>query len=290
MHKMTEKINEFIGWKSTYTKTAPLTYRLHLERLARFVKNKPIEEISLEDIVSFEHHIRGLYSPANVAYSVLVIKNFFQFLLRRGVRTIDPWFIRIPRHDPNPHPTLERYEFEALSKIPDDTEFYGLEFKLILNLLWDTGMRIGELVSMNVDMIDPKIQMASIITEKNRQMRWIMWSKETHNLLLRYLGIRICLNQQPALFIANETGGRRNRICPRTLQRWITALVKKSGIKKRITAHSFRHGKAHEILRMGGGVKEIQSILGHSEDNPRSAFSYLHLDRREFVEIASKYL
>lgn len=287
---MERRIDEFIGWKSTYAKVAPLTYRLHLKRFASFLKNKPIEKVELEDVVSFEYHLRKSYSLANVAYSMLVIKNFFQFLLRRGIKTVDPWFIRVPRHDPNPHPTLDRYEFERMLSIPDETKFFGLQVKLILRLLWDTGMRLGELVSLNIDAIDSKIKMASIVTEKNRQLRWIMWSDETHQLLLKYLGTRICLNQQPALFIASDTGGRRNRISPRTVERWISQVVKTSGINKRITAHSFRHGKAHEILRMGGGVKEIQSILGHSENNPRSAFSYLHLDRREFVEIASRYL
>jgi integrase len=57
-----------------------------------------------------------------------------------------------------------------------------------------------------------------------------------------------------------------------------------------LTCHSFRHGKAHEMMRMGAGVKEIASVLGHSETNPRAAFQYLRLNEEESLAVAKRYV
>ncbi|MCK4592156.1 tyrosine-type recombinase/integrase [Candidatus Parcubacteria bacterium] len=66
--------------------------------------------------------------------------------------------------------------------------------------------------------------------------------------------------------------------------------VREAGIERKISPHSFRHAKAHNILDKSGTVKDIQFILGHSENNPISAFSYLRLNSKEAEKRAKMFL
>lgn len=281
---------KYLEWKASYTTKAPYTYALHLKRLEQFLKNKDVEDITLSDIVCFTVHLKEGYSLANVAYSISIIKNFFSFLVRQGIKTVDPFFIKRPKFTNKQRVVVTRFDMEEMNRLLSEDTFYMLERKVIINLLWDTGMRLGELVAMDTSDIDTQKRMAVVETEKNKQLGWIMWSKETHAVLLKYLGIRICLNEQQPLFIASDHGGRRERIAPRTIQRWIKEIIIQAGIEKQISAHSFRHGKAHEILRQGGGAVQIARILRHSEKNPYASFLYVRFNAEEFSQIAEKYL
>lgn len=286
-----KEISEYLSWKASYTTKAALNYRLHLERLDRFVKGKKLEQITLEDVVNYLNSMALKYSSAGVAYSAVIFKNFFEFYSKQRRKVLDPWLIKIPKADHNSHKTLQEEDFRKMMATTREDEFWELQKKLVLQMLWDTGMRVAELASLDLSNIDSRNRMCQVVTRKNRQLRWIMWSEECHRLLLKYLGVRICLNQRPPLFIAHEMGQEgRVRITTRTLQRWVKQAAKKAGVESKITPHSFRHAKAHRILNMGGGAIEIGKILGHSELNPMAAFSYLRLNTQEFVEVADKFL
>lgn len=281
-------ITKYLEWKASYTIKAPIPYRLHLERFFKFV-GKEFTKVTLDDFVKYQHLMKLKYSMANVAYSTMILKNFFKFWRLQNVGNIDPYLIRIPKFTPNSHTPITKEEIEKILASLRENEFYTLQKKLIISLLWDTGVRISELADLNVNNIDARDPAMLIKTKKNNKMRWIMWSQNTHILLLKYLGVRISLNENPALFIASENG-RRDRASIRTIQRWIKKAIKEAGIVKRLTAHSFRHGKAHEILNKGGNPKHIQVILGHSEENPKAAFSYLRLNNMEFKKTAKRFL
>lgn len=286
-----KEIQQYLDWKASYTTKAAVSYKLHLARFSDFMGDRTLESIGVEDVVRFLNNLKGKFSSANVAYTAIVLKNFFDYFLRQKRPVIDPWLIKVPKYDKTPHPTLTSEDFDAMLAMTGEGEFWELQKKLMLKMLWDTGMRISELASLDISKIDSRTRMSQVLTRKNRQLRWIMWSEKTHELLLNYLGVRICLNQYPPLFIAREMGNpRRLRITTRTLQRWVKEIAKKAGVKAKITPHSFRHAKAHQILNKGGNPKHVAMVLGHSETNPMAAYSYLRLNTREFTEVAARFL
>ena len=285
---MQEAIDSFLNWKAGYTMHASGTYRLHLERFAEYV-HKGLRKVTLDDVVKWQYLLKTKYSMANVAYASMILKNFFKFWAAKGTPIIDPYLIRIPKFVPKSHSPVSVEDFNTLCETATEDSFWDLQKKVVLHMLWDTGMRVGELCSMDISMIDSRKPMAMIVTKKNNKERWIKWSASTHTLLLKMLGVRICLNQYPWLFLARDYG-RRGRVVPRTIQRWIKKMTKEAKLNAKISCHSFRHSKAHEILRKGGGAIEIQKVLGHSENNPMSAFSYLRLNDAEFEKIADRFL
>ena len=282
-------IEKYLQWKATHTEKACVSYRAHLLKLADLVR-KDLEDITVDDIVAFQQRLKGKFAISHVSYITTVIKNFFEFWLRQGIKCVDPYLIRVPRFSTNSHAAVTGEEFAAIDASLPENNFDDLQKKVIVNILWDTGMRVSEVCDLDVANIDSQSRKTMVRTKKNRKINWVMWSEDTHKLLLKYLGIRICLNQRPALFAAMNRHNHRDRITPRTVQRWVKEVALRVGIKKKISPHSFRHGKAHDMMNRGANVKDIQAVLRHSEDNPKASFNYMRLSEPEFERIAQKHL
>ena len=168
--------------------------------------------------------------------------------------------------------------------------FNGKRDKLLIRLLWETGVRVSELCDLDITDIDPQNAMTVIRTKKTDRKRQIFWSEETHRLLLEYLKERRVKNHSPALFIGTHFSYTTKRFTCRAVQRSVKYFADRAGLEKKISPHSFRHGKAHNILAKGGSVKHIQAILGHSEKNPAASFTYLQFDNKEMEQYAKRYL
>ena len=283
---MKKNIQEYIEWKAGYAPKASKVYALHIQRFDRFVGHKKIENIRLSEIVKFQEYIRPKFSAANTAYTMCVIKNFFNFWSKRGLDVINPFLIKIPKFIPKERSVVDQQDYKAMIETTSELNFEEMGKKLALILLWETGIRVSELCDLNVSNIHTDCRYSMIVTKKNRKFRWIMWSKDAHSFLIEYLGIRLCKSQEESLFISREN----KRPSTRSIQRWIKDLAKRASINKRISPHSFRHGKAHYMLSRGANVKEIQQVLGHSENNPMASFNYIKLDKTEFVNMADRYL
>jgi site-specific recombinase XerD len=285
---MHDDIRKYLEWKSTHTQKAPLSYRLHLNRLAEFTK-KPTDDVGMEDLIGFFHSLKNKYSMAHVAYAMTIIKNFFEYHRKQGRPCIDPYLIRIPKFTPHSHTPLTEEDFNAMDSKLSEYDFRELTKKIAIRLLWDTGMRVSELCDLKLSDIEEKKMAAQIVTKKNRQLRWVFWTRETHRLLMKYIEMRLVVDDKPELLIAQTI--QESRLTPRSIQRWVKQLTKQSNINKKISPHSFRHGKAHRMLEIKADcVKDIQVILGHSEQNPRAAFSYLRLSKSESERRAKIYL
>lgn len=275
-----------MDWKATHTRTTGNRYPVHLRRFDRHCK-KTIKRLTLNDVISFYNALeRKKYSNANISYSMTVIKSFVAFYSAQGICKINPKLIKIQKPTTNPHYTIKRGEYETMLSSLRDDELWDVQRKLVIRMLWETGVRVSELCALNVSDMSSTEPKAMIVTRKNNKFRWIFWGRDTHDLLLAYLGARICTNQRPHLFMT-EKG--HNRPTTRTIERWVKDTAVNAGLKTKITPHSFRHSRAHRILDQGGNVVDIQKILGHSENDPRAAFSYLRLNTTEIEKIARKF-
>jgi site-specific recombinase XerD len=162
----------------------------------------------------------------------------------------------------------------------------------MIRMLWDTGVRVSELTDLDLTQIDENKHSTVIVTKKNGKKRMIIWSKETHRLLLRYISLRLKLKSHkgsPALFLG-QTSKREPgvRITRRSVERIVKYCVDRAGINERITPHSFRHGWAHKRRDQNAPLAFIQRGLGHI--SPVSTFMYQNYHDWEFEKSARKYL
>jgi site-specific recombinase XerD len=297
-------IEIYLDWKSSYTTSAPSRYAVRLRQLADYLgDSKLLQNVTGDDIIRFHRYLESLsfgngkatkkYSKATIAYSAIILKNFFLFWQGRGKSKVNPKEILSIRHSSRLKKVIDESEFKKMNEGLDEGYFDEIEKKLVINMLWDTGMRISELCDLNIGDINdvhPKygVRTAQTKTRKTMKYNLVMWSKQTDELLNKYLGVRLCSNVwTDALFIIGRRKSAR-RVCVRTVQRWIKDMVAMNDLDRGITAHSFRHGKAHAMLNKGANILDIQAILRHVK--PESTYHYLSLNTEQYTQVASKYL
>ena len=277
-----KEIQEYLDWKSSYAPTARRAYKTPLNSFSKEFAN--LNDITDNQLISYRQKISTSLAPASVNYAMVVIRDMLNFNL--GKHNVNTKLIRLSRIRNKIRVVITQDEFNQINLELDEYKFTQLRNKVMLNMLWDTGVRISELVSLNISDISVYSKMASIETAKNKIDRTIMWGEKTQDMLIRYLGVRLTMNSRDELFI-NLKGG--SRISVRSVQRDLSLLCKKLNLRQ-ITPHSFRHAKAHRMLDRGANIKEIASVLGHSETNPTASFMYLKLDKREHESIVAKYV
>lgn len=289
---MYEKIREYLEWKGTYAHRASINYKIWLERFVNVCGNKNIEAYAVSDIVKFRAWLETRYSSYTIQFATIVLKNFFQFYKQQNYTCLSPSLIKLPRAFAKSHRAITLAEFEKIISIIPSNEFLFLRDLILVRMLWDTGMRVSELCDLEITNIDENKTSSVISTKKTGEKRIVVWSRETHEYLMKYMSIRLELhntNKATALFVGwHKNNGWSSRLTTRTVERRIRFYVNKAGIKEKITPHSFRHGWAHKRRDDNAPLAFIQRGLGHK--NPVSTFIYEQYNDVEFERNARTYL
>jgi len=287
---MQTEIEEYLAWKATYAESAYRSYKSPLKSFSKFIDKNP-RQVTLAEIVAFANLVKRNYSPQYATYIMTVVRNLVSYLNDTGPCSISPRVIKAGRVPYSRRVVVTEDDFGKMIKVCREDTFTALRDKLIISLLWDTGVRVSELCAITIDDIDIQERLCTVPTRKARGERYITWSTDTQNILIKYLGVRLCINNRPELLISYANRSKvKQAVDTRTVQRVIKKVNDDAGITKNITPHSFRHGKAHKMLSMGANVKEIQATLGHSENNPTASFRYLRLEQGELRKIIKKYV
>lgn len=290
---MRGKIKEYLDWKGTYATRASVNYRIWLLRFIEVCTDKPLEQYDTADIVRYHHWLQTRYGSYSVQYAMIIIKNFFQFFKLKDYKCLSPSLIKLSRNiNAKSHRAITEEEFNRIIAVIPENEFLMLRDLLMIRLLWDTGVRVSELCDLEITSIAENKMSAVISTKKTGKKRIIVWSRETHYYLMKYMPIRLELhntNRATALLVGWQGGkGWSMRLTSRTVERRIKYYVSKTGIKEKITPHSFRHGWAHKRRDQNAPLAFIQKGLGHS--NPISTFIYEQYNDNEFENNAKSYL
>ncbi|MDQ3050823.1 MAG: tyrosine-type recombinase/integrase [Bacteroidota bacterium] len=281
-----------MDWKASYAPRAAVNYKIWLERLIEVCGEKELQEFTIMDVVNYRKFLEGKFNSYSVQYAIIIVKNFFQFYKNQDYICLNPSLIKLPRIVAKSHRAVSEQEFESvLSEIPK-SGFASIRDQLIICMLWDTGVRVSELTDLDVSQINENRHNTIITTKKTGLKRTIMWSKMTHELLLKYMALRINECSQTtshALFLGWKQGtGWYSRLTTRTVERIIKKYVGNAKILERITPHSFRHGWAHKRRDQNAPLAFIQRGLGHV--SPVSTFVYEQYKDVEFEKCAKKYL
>jgi integrase/recombinase XerD len=192
------------------------------------------------------------------------VRSFHRFLLREGTVDRDPTSTviqpKLPRSLPHPLP-LE--EITRLLDSPDPRTSAGLRDRAILEVLYGAGLRISELVELDVDDVD--LEEGSVrVMGKGRKERDVPIGRMAREAVGAYLGRArpafASRSSRAALFL-NARGGRLTR---QSCARLLSTHVEAAGIHRRVTLHTLRHSFATHLLEGGADVRVVQELLGHA--------------------------
>jgi site-specific recombinase XerD len=228
-------------------------------------------------------------------YATIIIKNFFQFFRDQDYTCIKPSLIKRKKGRAKSHRAIKEEEFEKIVTSISIHDFWSLRDLLIIRMLWDTGVRVSELTDLNISQINAQNLSAVIATKKTANMRIILWSDKTHEILIRYLKMRSELSEldnickSSALFIWHKNSKKyfNPRLSTRSVERIVKEYSNKAGIVEKITPHSFRHGWAHMRRDQNAPLSFIQKGLGHI--NPASTFIYEQYSDNDFERSAKTF-
>ena len=284
-----DAIENYLLWKGTETRTAAKVYRPFLEHFYSFVGNKDTLEIKLEEISAFRASLKLKYNDGNISNHNNVIKNFYKWLEANRITTVHPFLIRNPRFQQPERPVATPEEVEKMCATLNPNSYNDLMRLVAIKLMWESMIRVSELIDLNISDILSQNTYTEIIGKKNYKKRWIMWSPETHQLLLRYIAKRKMLFEHEALF-AHESAGKCQRMRTRSVERWMKIAREEAKLTQDISCHALRHGGAHELVKKGASLKFLGLILGHSDTNPRAGMQYLRFSKEESLDVVERFV
>ena len=246
----------------------------------------PWDTVDLNLLNDYVSDLRGLraYRDTTTARKVAAIRSFFGFLFENGAIAQDPTeSMGSPRVGRSLPKCLSKEEVARLLAIAERA--VGNEARrdaTILELLYATGLRVGELVSLNVSDIDQQESYIRCWGKGSKERIVYLYPKALQELK-NYLGqARMALvgahKSQSALFV-NHRGERLTR-------QWVWNILKaygeKAGIGQRITPHTLRHSFATHLLQSGASLRHVQELLGHSSISTTQVYTHVtgnHLHR-----------
>lgn len=223
-------------------------------------------------------------------YHLIALRSFLKYLARRNVKTLPADKIELATVKRPQVSFLTRDEVQRLFKAVDQSTAIGLRDLAILELLFSSGLRVSELVSLNRESIN-LARGEFTIRGKGQKDRPVYLSKDAVIALENYLKKRTD-NFEP-LFVhysGSKTAidhGNYTRLTTRSVQRSVERYGRLAGITKRVTPHTLRHSFATDLLVNGADLRSVQSMLGHS--NISTTQVYTHLTDPQLKEVHRKF-
>lgn len=267
-------------------------YRRDLEDYVAFLKEK-------EDLASLNQVARGQIiqylmtlkqkgrASTTLARHIASVRSFHQFLLREKKTDQDPSVhVETPKTERKLPKVLSMQEVEALLNAPDPTTAFGLRDQAMLEVLYATGLRVSELVQLNIGDAHLTMGFVRCIGKGNKE-RIIPLGKVAAGSLERYLakgrGALLKRKQSDALFL-NHHGGRLSR---QGFWKILKKLAVQANIAKELTPHTLRHSFATHLLENGADLRAVQEMLGHVDISTTQI--YTHVTKTRLKDIYTAY-
>lgn len=235
-----------------------------------------LNEEQIQEYVDYLHEIKR--SPTTISRNLASVRCFYKFLIFRGFVDVNPAKnIKLEKTVKKLPQVLSGEDIERLLAQPDITDPKGCRDKAMLELLYATGIRVSELINLNIK--DVNLRSGVLYCRGNKGVRPIPMYPSAVVAVSDYIYRMRDLISGPdsgsALFV-NLNGGRLTR---QGFWKIVKRYAKQANIQKEITPHTLRHSFALHLLQNGASVKDIQSMMGHADISSTQVYVQL-LDSR----------
>ncbi len=299
--KFTDEINKFLEYLEIDRSCSPLTirnYRLYLNRFAAWLEaNYPgtgVSNLSLDMVQKYRVYLAHLteknlpLAKITQTYHIIILRAFLGYLERQEIKSLAPQRIELPKRDQERLiKFLDSDQVERLLNQPHGETPQAMRDKAILEMLFSTGLRVSELVSLNKDQINLDRREFGVIG-KGRKARVVYLSQRAADWLKKYLGTR--QDFYKPLFI--RYGGKKSdpgrdgetlRLTSRSVERILEKYVNKARLPVKATPHTLRHSFATDLLIAGADIRSVQEMLGHA--NIGTTVIYTHVTNKRLKDV-----
>ena len=283
MEKQVKLFLSFLKDDKKLSENTLQSYRRDIEQYEKYVSENKINylKVTEETILDYMEYLREENKKeSTISRSLASIRSFYQYLIRTKKIKKDPTSkIESPKINKRVPNILTSKEVELLLDQPKDVDLKGTRDKAMLEFAYATGMRVTEMISLDVD--DVKLDEGYVVCRGRSKSRNIPLGSMSLKALKEYMEdarpYLIRDEEEPALFV-NISGTRLTR---QGFWKIIKYYKEQAHIEKDITPHVLRHSFATHLLQNGAELKAIQTMLGHSDISSTQVY-------RQFQDVGIK--
>jgi integrase/recombinase XerD len=283
-------IDQFIDILWAQKGLAELTlsaYQQDLVQLSRWLAERgdrlsTAKEAEIQQFLG-ERQARGTSARSN-ARLLSTLKQFYRHLVRCGDRQDNPTALisapRIPRSLPK---SMAESDVEKLLQAPDLDSDYGLRDRCMLELMYSSGLRVSELVGLQVNQVNTRLGLVRLIGKGSKE-RVVPVGEEALHWLKRYLQVaRPALQRSSTVNDALFLSSRATAITRQAFWQNIKKHLLKAGVKTAFSPHSLRHAFATHLLNHGADLRTVQMLLGHSSLSTTQIYTHIAQTRLQSI-------
>ncbi len=267
MEKQIKNFLEFLENEKKVSKNTLQSYERDILQFESYLNEEKLNyaKITDEDIKEYLNHLQGIgKKTSSISRSLASIRSFYQYETRVKKVKINPTEgVQAPKVEKHAPCILSSQEVELLLEQPKDVDLKGTRDKAMLEFAYATGMRVTEMISLNVE--DVNIDAATVVCKTGTKQRTIPLGSLSLKALKEYIEdarpILVRDDEEKALFV-NINGRRLTR---QGFWKIVKYYKEQAHITKDITPHVLRHSFATHLLQNGADLKSIQTMLGHSD-------------------------
>lgn len=282
---MEQDIVSFIEYLHNVKKTTvntELSYQRDLRKMEAYFVNQNINELSKVTYTNLNSYIlyleRNGFAIATISRNIASIKAFFNYLFKEGKISNDVTeLLKSPKIEKKVPDVLTVEEVELLLKQPINSTPKEIRDKAMLELLYATGIRVTELISLKC--LDINYNMGYIICHDKNKERIIPFGKKASVALEQYMNIArsfLVDDETNQILFTNCSGKPMSR---QGFWKLIKYYAKKANIKSEITPHTLRHSFAAHLVENGADLKSVQEMLGHSDISTTQIYASMSHNR-----------
>jgi site-specific recombinase XerD len=276
-------IDKFMDYRKVVYETSDQTLksnRTDLKLFREFIENQAYPTIDGPAVIDFQYYLkkdRG-NTGGSINRKIFTLRTYSHFLILQDVKDADdlPFYdvLKVRQGYRNRPNALTTDQVKPLFEGIDRNTYLGIRDYAVYALMYQTGLRVGEVHTLDISSIDFDNQTLEVIGKGNKR-RILHLTDEMAQILVEWLAVRNRFyksNETDALFVSKKG----NRLAIRTMEDNIKKIVRDSGIYSRfnISCHTLRHSFASHLNDKDVDILVIQSLLGHT--SPRSTETYIH--------------
>ena len=289
---MRKELSQFLSSLKYEKNASPHTidsYQRDLLQLASYLEEINVKLREIDNIV-----LRGFLArlqekknkKSTVARKLAAIRSFLQFCMKkRWVEDNPAKVVATPKQEKHVPSFLSEDEMAKFLDLPDSRQPLDLRDKCVLELLYATGIRVSELVGINLEDVDFMERLIRI-RGKGKKERLVPFGKKAEDSLSAYIRARVQLNKGEVDENAMFLNYRGERLTARSVERIVDKYIRITALRRKISPHSLRHSFASHLLSRGADLRVIQELLGH--ESLATTQKYTHLDLRQLLKVYKK--
>jgi len=295
MNRVTGEVGDFLDYLTYERNVSPNTvaaYRDDLESFLGFLCNDYFtmarEQLELRRVdhlavrAYLAHLARRKLSRSSIARHLSAMRSFFKYLMREAVVDANPArTVATPKREKHLPSVMQPSDIALLLEQPDTSTPLGLRDRAFLELLYASGLRIAELVGIDIDDVELRARLVKV-RGKGAKERIVPFGSKAEEAVRAWLAAREAPPEEEALF----TNYRGARITQRSVRRLFDGYVCAAALRAGISPHTMRHSFATHLLNAGADLRAIQELLGHASLSTTQ--KYTHLNDWELMKVYRK--